>query len=221
MWAIRGGVRGHPVLLYQYHPRLSAEIPLAYLRGYEGYLQTDGYSGHDEAGKQPGIVHVGSWAHARRKFTDAQKPAKKAGAAEEAINRIAKLYGIEKLLRAMKLSDEEFAARRKKEVEPILRDFLPWLQRKALQVPPSSLIGKATKYSLGQWEKLQRYLQEAFLTSDTNLVENAVRPFVLGPQKLAFQWHASGGFCKCSSLQSHRVGKGKWTGTVLVPESPL
>jgi transposase len=170
MWVIRGGPRGHPVLLYQYHPSRSAEIPLSYLKGYKGYFQTDGFSAYDEAGKQPGIVHVGCFAHVRRKFSDAQKPTKKAGAAEEAINRIAKLYGIEKHLRAMNLSDEQFVARRKQEVEPILNDFFSWLKKKALQVPPSSLLGKAVNYTLGQWEKLVRYLDGPFLTPDTNLV---------------------------------------------------
>jgi transposase len=93
---------------------------------------------------------------------------------------MAKLFRTEKVLRALELSDEEFVARRRKEVEPILTDFLPWLQSKALQVPPSSLLGKAVNYTLGQWEKLVRYLEQAFLTPDTNRVENAVRPFVTG-----------------------------------------
>lgn len=198
MWVIRGGPRGHPVLLYQYHPTRSAEVPLGYLKGYEGYFQTDGYSAYDEAGKQPGIIHVGCFAHVRRKFIDAQKPSKKAGAAEEAINRIAKLYRIEKLLRAMKLSDEQFVARRRQEVEPILKDFLPWLQKKALQVPPSSLLGKAVNYTLGQWDKLVRYLEQAFLTPDTNLVENAVRPFALGRKNWLFAGSPQGAFASAA-----------------------
>ena len=101
---------------------------------------------------------------------DAQKPSKKAGSAEEAIARIAKLYEIENRLRALGLSDEEFVERRKKEAEPILKDFHSWLEKKALQVPPSTLLGKAVVYALNQWEKLERYLEQAFLTPDTNLV---------------------------------------------------
>ena len=106
----------------------------------------------------------------RRKFSDAQKPSKKAGSAEEAVARIAKLYEIEKRLRALDLLDEEFVKGRKKEVEPILKGFHSWLKKKSLQVPPSTLLGKAVGYALSQWDKLKRYLDEPFLTPDTNLV---------------------------------------------------
>jgi len=198
MWVIRGGPPEDPVLLYQYHPTRSARVPLTYLKGYEGYFQTDGYGGYDDAGSQPGIVHAGCWAHVRRKFVDAQKPSKKAGSAEEAIARIAKLYEIEKRLRSLGLSDEEFVERRKKEVEPILESFHSWLAKKSLQVPPSTLIGKAVGYALNQWEKLERYLDEAFLTPDTNLVENAIRPFVLGRKNFLFSGSPQGAYASAA-----------------------
>jgi transposase len=41
------------------------------LAGYQGVLQTDGYAGYDEMGCQPFVVHVGCWAHARRRFDEA------------------------------------------------------------------------------------------------------------------------------------------------------
>jgi transposase len=198
MWVIRGGPADHPILLYQYHPSRSAEIPLAYLKDYEGYLHTDGYAGYDDAGRQPGIVHVGCWAHVRRKFIDAQKPSKKAGSAEAAISRIAKLYEIENRLRALKLSDEEFVSRRKEEVEPLLKGFHSWLGNKILQVPPSSLIGKAVGYALRQWGKLEKYLEQAYLTPDTNLVENKIRPFVLGRKNWLFSGSPQGAFASAS-----------------------
>ncbi len=198
MWVIRGGPPEHPVLLYQYHPSRSAKVPLAYLKDYEGYLQTDGYSGYDDAGAQPGIVHTGCWAHVRRKFSDAQKPSRRVGSAEEAIARIAKFYEIEKRLRALELPDEEFVKRRKKEVEPILKGFHSWLEKKSLQVPPSTLLGKAVSYALSQWEKLKRYLDEAFLTPDTNLVENAIRPFVLGRKNWLFSGSPQGAFASAA-----------------------
>ena len=198
MWVIRGGSPEHPVLLYQYHPTRSAEVPLMYLKDYEGYLQTDGYAGYDDVGSQPGIVHTGCWTHVRRKYVDAQKPSKKAGSAEEALSRIAKLYETEKRLRALELPDKEFVERRKKEVVPILEDLHSWLEKKALQVPPSTLLGKAVGYNLSQWEKLERYLDEAFLTPDTNRVENAIRPFVLGRKNWLFSGSPQGAFASAA-----------------------
>jgi transposase len=198
VWVIRGGPPEHPVLLYKYHPTRSARVPLAYLEGYRGYLQTDGYAGYDDVGSQPGIIHAGCMAHVRRKFTDAQRPTQKAGSAEEAIARIAKLYKIEKQLRALDLPDEEFVERRRREAEPILVSFHSWLTEKSLQVPPSTLIGKAVGYALSQWEKLVRYLDEPFLTPDTNLVENAVRPFVLGRKNWLFSGNPQGAYASAA-----------------------
>ena len=48
------------------------EGPRKFLGQWEGILQTDGYQAYDDIGG-PKLVHVGCWAHARRKFVDAVK----------------------------------------------------------------------------------------------------------------------------------------------------
>jgi transposase len=180
MWVIRGGPPGKPVIVYRYHPSRSASVPLQYLSGYQGFLQTDGYKGYEEIGELPGIIHVGCWAHVRRKFDEAAKASKKAASAHEALGRIAKIYRIERELRAKKLSPKEFLNKRKEEVLPVLLSFKGWLDEKAAQVLPSAHLGKALNYVLKEWEKLLRYLDTPYLTPDTNSIENAIRPFVVG-----------------------------------------
>jgi transposase len=125
--------------------------------GHEGYLQTDGYEGYAQAGTLPGIMHVGCFAHARRKFDEAAKASKKPGSAHEALGRIAKIYRIERELRAEQLAADAFLHKRKQKVQPLLEDFKEWLDKKALQVPPSTLLVKRG-LRLGEWEKLRRYL---------------------------------------------------------------
>jgi transposase len=186
MWVIRGGPPQNPVILYRYHPSRSAKIPLVYLSDYQGYLQTDGYEGYNDVGGLAAISHVGCWAHTRRKFDEAAKPSKKPGSAQEALGRIAKIYRIERELRAQQLEPEQFAGKRRQQVLPILNDFKEWLEKKAVQVPPSTLLGKAVSYALGEWEKLTRYLDSPHLTPDTNSVENAIRPFVVGRKNWLF-----------------------------------
>jgi transposase len=75
MWVFRGGDPKRPVLRYQYHPSRAGSVPLEYLSGFKGYVQTDGYNGYDGLGRKPGIVMVGCWAHARRKFHEVVKAA--------------------------------------------------------------------------------------------------------------------------------------------------
>ena len=142
MWVMRGGPPLKPVILYRYHPSRGGEIPLKYLGKYSGFLQTDAYEGYNEIGKSPGIIHAGCWAHVRRKYNDARKPTKKPGSAEVALGKIGKIYSIEKELRAKDLSDYEFVEERKSLVEPILKDLKEWLDKKVMQVPPSTLYHK-------------------------------------------------------------------------------
>ena len=53
-------------------------------------------------------------------------------------------------------------------------------------IPPSALLGKAVNYTLKEWEKLLHYLDSPHLTPDTNLIENAIRPFVVGRKNWLF-----------------------------------
>jgi transposase len=93
MWLARGGPPGKTVIFYEYHPTRAAYNAKEFLAGYCGYLQTDGYEGYDCAVKDmPGIIHVGCFAHARRKFFEAAKISKSSLSAEEGIKHIRKLY---------------------------------------------------------------------------------------------------------------------------------
>lgn len=199
MWLSRGGNPKAPVCLYAYHPRRSAEYPREFLANCKLLLQTDAYEVYNRiAAEEPGITPVGCWAHARRRFYDAQKASKKAGAAAEGVSYIGKLYKIETELRALDLTDEDFAQRRREQAEPILEAFKSWLDKKAEHVVPSSLIGKAVTYTLNEWEKLIRYLDHADLTPDNNAAENAIRPFVVGRKNFLFSGSPEGATASCN-----------------------
>ena len=43
---------------------------------------------------------------------------------------------------------------------PILDEFKKWLDAKIEQAPPKSLIGKAISYTLNQWHRLIRYVED-------------------------------------------------------------
>jgi hypothetical protein len=60
------------------------------------------------------------------------------------------------------------------------------LQELAPTVPPKSLLGKALNYTLGQWPRLIKYLDNGILRMDNNLVENDIRPFVVGRKNWLF-----------------------------------
>ena len=60
------------------------------------------------------------------------------------------------------------------------------IDKKAATVPPSTAFGKAVTYTREQWPFLVRYLESPYLTPDTNRVENAIRPFVIGRRNWLF-----------------------------------
>jgi transposase len=193
IWVQRGGPAGHPLLLYEYDPSRSAEVPKRLFEGFQGVLQTDGYQGYGAIGREPGIVHVGCWAHARRKFVEALKgQSPKPGAkhktrhsqAEAGLHWIQKLYAIER--RAKDTTPEERLRVRRAESLPLVDALREWLDRALGAVVPQSLTGKAVAYLDAQWPKLVRVFDYGCVPLDTNLVENAVRPFALGRKNWLF-----------------------------------
>jgi hypothetical protein len=193
IWVQRGGSAGHPLILYEYDPSRSAEVPKRLFEGFQGVLQTDGYEGYGAVGREPGIVHVGCWAHARRKFVEAlkgQNPKKAAkrktrhSQAEAGLHFLQKLYAIER--RAKDATPEERLRVRQAESLPLVASLRDWIDRARAAVVPQSLTGKAVAYLDTQWPKLVRVFDYGFVPLDTNLVENAVRPFALGRKNWLF-----------------------------------
>jgi transposase len=74
----------------------------------------------------------------------------------------------------------------------LLNQFKAWLDKSALQVPPKSAVGKAIAYSLGQWSKLERYIEDGNLQIDNNRAERAIKPFVIGRKNWLFANTANG-----------------------------
>jgi len=198
IWLLRGGPPGKTIVIYDYRETRAAKNAIELLEGFSGYLQTDGYEGYDVAARNlPGIIHAGCFAHSRRRFYEASKATKKPQSAEEGLKFIRKLYEIENNLRDKKLADDEFVFERKKLTEPVLSDFHKWLNKRANEVLPSCLLGKAVAYTLKQWEKLIRYLESPYLTPDNNAAENSIRPYVLGRKNFLFNKSPDGARSSC------------------------
>jgi len=198
MWVMRGGPPGRPVLLYKYHRNRSGDVALSYLENYAGYVQTDGFKGYNKLEWNPKIIHVGDWAHVRRNFNEAVKGTKKAVSIHEALGIISRLFVIEKECREKYKDKEKFNNRRKELVKPVFKKLKRWLLKKSNELPPETLLGKAVNYTLTQWPKLIRYIENSYLTPDTNLVENAIRPFVVGRKNWLFSGSPRGAYASAS-----------------------
>jgi transposase len=194
MWVYCTGedLPGHHVnkniVLYDYQRSRAGSCAVDYLKGFDGYLQADGYQGYEQVDAEL----IGCMAHARRKFVEAQTagPKNKSGRAQLAINKIAKLYRIEKEIKGLSAS-EKYKIRREKS-RPLLNEFKQWLDKSIQQVLPKSAIGKAIRYCLNQWEKLRGYIKNGDISIDNNRAERAIKPFVIGRKNWMFCNTASG-----------------------------
>lgn len=163
------------------------------LEGFNGAIQTDGYAGYNAVVSQNDLVHLGCWAHARRKFTEAVKAQgknKKTGKAQRGLAFIQKLYKIEKAL--LRLNTEDRFSQRQEQSLPLINKLKSWLDESIITVPPQSAVGKALHYLKNEWDKLIRYTLDGRYLMDNNLAENAIRPFVIGRKNWLFSQSVKG-----------------------------
>ena len=126
MWIMRGGPPGQMSVLFHYDKSRAK---------FEGrYFQSDGYAAYDAICEAEGIIHLGCWDHARRKFVEvvraAPKPNSKNKAkkntppskAQVALSMINALYAVEREIKER--SDEEGWNIARHTVSPSLRSSM-------------------------------------------------------------------------------------------------
>jgi transposase len=177
LWAYLGD-RDNPFVVYDYTPDRSHDGPERFLEGYRsGYLQSDAYAGYDGLHAR-GLIEVGCWAHARRKFHEARTSDPERSHA--AIAWIGRLYAVEREARDEGWDDARLMAARAERSGPLLESFRSWLEGEAKKALPKSPVGEAIAYARSNWVALSRYLEAPYLSIDNNAVENAIRPIALG-----------------------------------------
>jgi transposase len=165
--------------------------PATFLKGFQGYLQCDAYAGYDEifAQSRGKIIEVACWAHARRKFVEAERTSPQL--AHEAVARIKALYAIEHEGQA--LDAVARAALRQQKTKPLLEAMKEWLDREQRAALPKTPIAEAITYALNQWAALNVYLSDGRLSIDNNAAERGVKPFAIGRKNWMFFGSDRGG----------------------------
>lgn len=170
----------------------------ALVQDFKGVLQSDGYSAYEaHAEAHPEVIRVGCWAHARRKFAEAQ--GEDPQAVRVALKLIGRLYRLEREWDAA-----DAAAKQERDVTERARlrtihfgRTLRWLHALALALRsrhrPKSGLGLAAGYLLSQWTALARHVEHGQTRLDNNLVENAVRPTAVGRKNWLFVGHPEAG----------------------------
>ncbi len=176
------GDDANPYTVYAYTPSRKRDGPQSWLAGFSGYLQADAYGGYDGIFVDGQVTEVACWAHARRKFYDAQDSDGKRAAQMLAL--IGELYVLE---REAKDADEHarLALRQERSV-PVLARIKEWLDTEGDIVLPRSPLGQAITYARNQWTALTTYATQGFLNIDNNASERSLKRVAIGRKNWLF-----------------------------------
>jgi hypothetical protein len=189
MWVRVAGPPGQRLILFDYDASRGSQVAERLLEGASGYVQSDGYAVYDGVAAKLNLMHAGCMAHARRRFFEAIKalPAsehKREAAAHDIVRRIDALYAIEREIKS--LTPEARCVERQRNAVPLLDSLYTFAGSLLQHTLPSGKLGDALSYLTKQWPKLIRYVEDGRLAIDTNLAENAIRPFALGRRNWLF-----------------------------------
>lgn len=181
IWCYLGDA-AHPYDVYDYTPNRSRAGPAEWLKGYQGYLQADAYGGYDGIYAGGKVREVACWAHARRKFYDAQDSDGRRSAQMLAL--VGQLYAVER--EAKELNDAARLSLRQAQSVPVLDEIARWLAAEGEVVLPKSPMGQAIGYTRNQWSALCVYTTHGFLAIDNNAAERALKRVAIGRKNWLF-----------------------------------
>jgi transposase len=156
----------------------SREGPVKFLGQWEGILQTDGYSAYDRVGG-PKLVHVGCWAHARRKFVEAVKVNPKDAEAVKMVTRMDALFLVDHGAHEQELGAADRHDFRQQHAMEWVDEIYRECRSSSKSVLPKSALGHADAYTLNMWPKLRRCFDYGQVELSNNLAENSMRPVAI------------------------------------------
>jgi transposase len=225
-WLYRGD-KVYPYNVFDFSMDRKQIWPIKFLRrdehskpgkGFRGFLQADAYAGYDVLFRMGGIVEVGCWAHARRKFFDAKETDLARGM--ESLARIKLLYEVEEAARDLPSADR-LSLRQERSV-PLLASLRTWLDEHYGKVLPKSPMGEAINYALSNWKAFERYTTDGDIPIDNNAVEREQKLIALGRKNWLFAGSERGGktaavlFSIISSAKRHGLNTWAYLRDLLV-----
>ena len=186
MWLFRSGEDGlPPIVLYGYSPTRSGDMAANFLKGFQGYLETDGYQGYNKVDQ---VQICSCWSHIRRYFLDAIPRGKEYDFNQPAVQAVKycdTLFHHEEMITRQCKGDYEKRYKLRLEREkPILEAFWSWLDHQTAS--KNSKLYKALIYTRNRRESAMRYLEDGRCSFTNNASENAIRPFTVGRKNWLF-----------------------------------
>jgi transposase len=166
------------IVVFQFDMGRARAGPKEFLRGFKGILQCDGYGAYKDLGE--GILYLACMAHIRRGFVQAAELAPADPWPREVVHEFDRLYTIEREAKETNLTPALRRELRQSQSKPIMASLQKRLLEVRQQAILDSKLAKACDYALGQWSRMELYLEHGHLEIDNNWCEGAMRPIALG-----------------------------------------
>ena len=188
MWVYVGDEAG-PYNIFDFTLNRGRDGPKHFLKDYRQVLLADAYGGYNGVVAGNEMTRAGCWAHARRKFVEAEKTAPEI--AREAVELVRTLYAVEH--RGKNLSAAARLELRQADSAPVLaglkEKLLGWKQ----QLLPKHPMAEAVNYVMSQWEELNVLCSDGAVPIDNNVSEREMKRVVLNRKNSLFVGNARGG----------------------------
>ena len=195
MWLFAAPACDAPIYIYEYNPTRSGKVAEDFLRGWSGWLVTDGYQPYFALENGGEVRNAACLVHIRRKFAEIVKLAG-GDMKAEAAGSVA--LAARRRIDAMFAADSEFDALagagdfegrrlgRERELRPLMEDFYIWAQARRAEATPRLALAKALDYAVKYWPYAMAALDDGRLPLDNNLAERGIKPFVIGRKNFLF-----------------------------------
>lgn len=188
LWGYHSCDPDNRFVIFEFNQSRAANVVNQRLQGFQGVLQTDGYSGYNAFRHHEQVVNVGCWDHARRKFTEVIKVNNnnKSGIAGKLLKLIGELYKIEAQIKELPYGERKVIRQLKAK---LLLDKIDAVVKKVC-APPKSMLGKAIAYLRNNWSFLIEYINHGNVQISNCWIENQIRPIALGRKNWLFAGNA-------------------------------
>ena len=195
MWLFAAPACDHPIYVYEYNPTRSGKVAEDFLRGWSGWLVTDGYQPYFTLDNGGEVRNVACLVHIRRKFAEMVKlaggDAKAEGAGSVALaarRRIDAMFAADSGFDGMVAAGEWERRRlgRERDLRPLMEEFFVWAQARRMEATPRMALGKALEHAIEYWPYAMGALDDGRLPLDNNLAERGIKPFAIGRKNFLF-----------------------------------
>lgn len=188
MWVYVGDA-GHPYNVFDFTLNRGRDGPARFLQEYNQVLLADAYGGYNGVVVSNQMTRAGCWAHARRKFVEAEKAAPEI--AREVVDWVSQLYTVEKQVKEASVAQR--LQLRQQQSAPVLvhlrKRLLIWKE----QLLPKHPMAEAVNYTLGQWQELNVFCSDGAVPIDNNVSEREMKRVVLNRKNSLFVGNERGG----------------------------